>query len=70
MGGAQVGLGGGVRKWVDECSVKGGDVERLVSKLSPTLLESIDRKSCNDVYFERDHGFTVYCGLCLVIYFK
>ncbi len=62
--------GRGVGKLVDESSVNGGDVERLVSKLSPTLLESVDRKSCNDVNLERDYGFTIYCGLCLVIYFK
>ncbi len=39
------GMGGGVEKWGDECSVNGGDEERF---LSPTFLqpfhESIDRR--------------------------
>ncbi len=32
MGGVQVGSGG-LRDWADECSVNGGDGERLLSKL-------------------------------------
>ncbi len=32
---------GGVGKWGGECSVNGGDGERL-------FLEKIDRRSCND----------------------
>ncbi len=28
---------GGVGKWGDECSVNGGDGERIRSKLSPTF---------------------------------
>ncbi len=31
MGGVQLGWGGGVGKWGDECSVNGGDEERLLS---------------------------------------
>ncbi len=47
MGGVQVGWGESVGKWGDECSVNGGEGERLLAKLSPTF-ENIDRKSCND----------------------
>ncbi len=64
-----MGLGGWGGEWLDECSVNGGVGEKLVSKRYPALLESIDRKSCNDVYLERDYGFTLYCGLSSVIYF-
>ncbi len=35
MGGVQVGWGESVGKWGDECSVNGGDGERLLSKLPP-----------------------------------
>ncbi len=31
------GMGGGIEIWGDECSVNGGDGERLLSKLSPTF---------------------------------
>ncbi len=39
--------GMGVVEWGDECSVKEEDGEGFLSKLSPTLLENIDRRSCN-----------------------
>ncbi len=36
------GEGGGLGDWEDECSGTGGDVERLLSKLSPTLKTSTE----------------------------
>ncbi len=53
MGGVQVGFGGGVGKWGEECSVDGGDGERLLSKLPQPFLENIDIRSCNDGSRER-----------------
>ncbi len=37
MSGVQVEWEGEVGKWGDECSVNGGDGERLLSTLSPTF---------------------------------
>ncbi len=42
------GMGRGVDKLGNECSVNGGGGERLLSKISPTFLENIDRRSAND----------------------
>ncbi len=42
VNGWYVGGIGGVWKWGDECSVNGGDEERLLFKLPPTFLENIE----------------------------
>ncbi len=49
MSGVQVEREGEVGKWGDECSVNGRNGERLLSTLSPTFFENIDRGSCNNV---------------------
>ncbi len=39
------GDGEGVGNRGDECSVNGGDGERLLTKLFPTLFENVDKRS-------------------------
>ncbi len=41
--------GGGGRVRGDEIFVNGEDGEKLMSTLSPPLLENVDRRSCSDV---------------------
>ncbi len=48
MGGLQMGLGGTVETWGNECSVNGEIGENFCSNYLQSFLEYIDKKSCND----------------------